>query len=43
VSERILRLPFYTDMTQSEQDQVIEALSRFPFLETVARIRSAVA
>jgi dTDP-4-amino-4,6-dideoxygalactose transaminase len=29
VSSCILRLPFYTDMSQSEQDEVVEVLSRF--------------
>jgi dTDP-4-amino-4,6-dideoxygalactose transaminase len=29
ISERLLRLPFYTDMTTTEQAQVIEAVSEF--------------
>ena len=29
IAERLLRLPFYTGMTESEQVQVIEAVSAF--------------
>jgi dTDP-4-amino-4,6-dideoxygalactose transaminase len=31
VSDRLLRLPFYNDLTEAEQDQVIEAISDFHF------------
>jgi dTDP-4-amino-4,6-dideoxygalactose transaminase len=31
VSDRLLRLPFYNDMTEAEQAQVIEALTGFEF------------
>jgi dTDP-4-amino-4,6-dideoxygalactose transaminase len=30
VSERLLRLPFYNDLSESEQDQVINAVINFP-------------
>lgn len=30
VSDRLVRLPFYNDLTPMEQDQVIEAINRFP-------------
>jgi len=30
ISERLLRLPFYNDMTSAEQDRVIEAVVSFP-------------
>ena len=29
ISERLLRLPFYTGMTTTEQAQIIEAVSEF--------------
>jgi dTDP-4-amino-4,6-dideoxygalactose transaminase len=29
VADRLLRLPFYTSMTESEQDEVIEAVRAF--------------
>ncbi len=32
VSDRLVRLPFYNDMTESEQAEVIEAVSRFTVL-----------
>jgi dTDP-4-amino-4,6-dideoxygalactose transaminase len=30
VSERLLRLPFYNDLSQSDQDQVTDAVIDFP-------------
>lgn len=30
VSDRILRLPFYNDLTEADQDEVIDALKSFP-------------
>jgi dTDP-4-amino-4,6-dideoxygalactose transaminase len=30
VSERLLRLPFYNDLSESEQDQVTDAVMKFP-------------
>jgi dTDP-4-amino-4,6-dideoxygalactose transaminase len=32
VSERLLRLPFYTGMTEAEQERVVEAILEFPGL-----------
>jgi dTDP-4-amino-4,6-dideoxygalactose transaminase len=30
VSERLVRLPFYNDLTESEQDEVIDAVRSYP-------------
>jgi dTDP-4-amino-4,6-dideoxygalactose transaminase len=30
VSDRLLRLPFYNDLAESEQNEVIEAVKSFP-------------
>jgi dTDP-4-amino-4,6-dideoxygalactose transaminase len=41
VSDRLLRLPFYNDLSESEQNEVIEALLQFPMQRRAAVKRRA--
>ncbi len=40
ISQRLLRLPFYTDLTESDQASVVSAVTRFPAMRRATAIAS---
>jgi dTDP-4-amino-4,6-dideoxygalactose transaminase len=40
ISQRLLRLPFYTDLTESDQERVVSAVRRFPAMRRATAVAS---
>jgi dTDP-4-amino-4,6-dideoxygalactose transaminase len=40
ISQRLLRLPFYTDLTETDQELVVSAVTRFPAMRRASAIAS---
>jgi dTDP-4-amino-4,6-dideoxygalactose transaminase len=39
ISDRLLRLPFYNDLSQSEQNEVVDAVSAFDCHEVHEKVK----